>query len=333
MEDGGGGSAKQGGERFDGRVNGLSVTDLKLGYQNRLQLLRSRRSATAATLNDEDKFAVLLDLCTGDAYHVLQDRFRERLEANAVDREKTEAKNREVEEGLAAKWHADRAEGREPGPVPAWPRLVPKGDSTLMAEAWDFLQVTYPEHTAQSLSDYLNFKHVPHRSTHATFHVLRELCRRNGKPVIGREITEKALKYLRPEVRRAIEGDVLKWGVSDCTLTRLEADARQVEDALHTRELGASPASCHQDGDHQAAGAHPRQTSPQAHRAEQAARQGARTQGYGRTAGQREAQAGLRSCGGSPEGGQLVDRVLQLRREGPHQGRVQEAATGFWHQS
>ena len=101
MDDSGGGSARPGGERFDGRVNGLSVTDLKLGFQNRLQLLRSRRSATAATLNDEDKFAVVLDLCSGDAYHVLQDRFRERLEANALDREKIEVKNREVEESLA----------------------------------------------------------------------------------------------------------------------------------------------------------------------------------------------------------------------------------------
>ena len=55
------------------------------------------------------------------------------------------------------------------------------------------LQVTYPKHTAQSLSDYLSFKFVPNRSTHSTFHLLRELCRRNVKPVIGREITEKAL--------------------------------------------------------------------------------------------------------------------------------------------
>ena len=123
MEEGGGGSTRQGGERFDGRVNGLSVTDLKLGFQNRLQLLRSRRSATAATLNDEDKFAVLLDLCSGDAYHVLQDRFRERLEANALDREKIEVKNREVEESLAEQWHQARAAGEDTraGPVMAPP--------------------------------------------------------------------------------------------------------------------------------------------------------------------------------------------------------------------
>ena len=105
MEDTGGSSSKQKGEKFDGRLGGLSVADLKLGYQNQLQLLRSRRSATAATLTDEDKFAVLLDMCAGDAYHVLQDHFRGRLEVNARNREETEAKNRDMEVKLAEKWH------------------------------------------------------------------------------------------------------------------------------------------------------------------------------------------------------------------------------------
>ncbi|GAQ89451.1 hypothetical protein KFL_005250020 [Klebsormidium nitens] len=51
--------------------------------------------------------------------------------------------------------------------------------------------------------------YVSSRSTAATFHFLRELCRKNGKETTGREVTEKALKSLRPEIRKALEGDVL----------------------------------------------------------------------------------------------------------------------------
>jgi len=242
MEDTGGRSSGQGGMKFDGRLGGLSVPDLKLGYQNKLQLLRSRRSATAATLTDEDKFAVLLDMCAGDAYHVLQDKYRTRMETNAVKREATEKENREMEVKLAKKWHdAAKVEGAEPGPVPSWPRLVPEGDPTLMADAWKFLQDTYPEQSAHSLAAYLDFQYVSSRSTAATFHFLRELCRKNGKETTGREVTEKALKSLRPEIRKALEGDVLKWAVDKCTLTNLEDDARKVEDALHTRDLERAP--------------------------------------------------------------------------------------------
>lgn len=200
MEDTGGSSAGAGGDRFDGRLGGLSVADLKLGYQNKLQLLRSRRSATAATLTDEDKFAVLLDMCAGDAYHVLHDYFRTRLEANAKDREETETKNRDMEVKLAEKWHkAAEVEGAEPGPAPSWPRLVPKGDPTLMVDAWTFLQETYPEQTAHSLAAYLDFKYVAGRSTAATFHFLRELCRKNTKTARlgGRRLRRLSRRYAR----------------------------------------------------------------------------------------------------------------------------------------
>lgn len=193
MEESGPSAMKQGGAKFDGRSTGSSVTDLKLWYQSRLQLLRSRRSATAATLTDDDKFAVLLDMCSADAYHVLQDHFRPRLETNSHGRETVEAKNAAMEESIAANWHAEHTAGNNPPPPTAWPRLVPSGDPNLMEDTWKFLEQTYPEHTGQTLSDYLNFKLVKERSTHSTFHVLRELCRRNQKPVIGREITEKAL--------------------------------------------------------------------------------------------------------------------------------------------
>ena len=251
-------------ERFHGRVGGMSVLDLQQLYENKLQLLRTKRSATAPTLTSEDKFALLLELCTGDAYDIVQDKFRDRLKANAKDRDEVEAKNRATEERLAASWHAAAEaaaetaaaavaaavvpageEGPAPAPVPAlpppvatnWPRLIPKGDPTLMEDAWAFLFQTYPEQTARSLSDYLVFGYVPSRTTNSTFHILRELCRKNKKPVEGREVTEKALKALRPEVRRALEDDVLKWDVALCTLDHLERDARQVEDALHTRDL------------------------------------------------------------------------------------------------
>ncbi|GAQ87976.1 hypothetical protein KFL_003910020 [Klebsormidium nitens] len=169
-----------------------------------------------------------------------RDKFRTRLEENAKAREEVEAENRKVEEKLLAeKWHEQWKANTDapPGPVPSWPRKVAKGDPTLMTETWAFLQTTYPENTAQTLGEYLNFKYTAGRSTHATFHLLRELCRKNGKPTIGREVTEKALKALRGEVRRAIENDVLKWAVADCTLDKLEQEARQVEDALHAREL------------------------------------------------------------------------------------------------
>ncbi|GAQ91781.1 hypothetical protein KFL_008530020 [Klebsormidium nitens] len=196
--------------KFEGRLGDLSVPDLNLGYQNKLQPLRFRRSATAATLTDEDKFAVLLDMCAGDAYHVLQDKYRTRLETNATNREATEKENRKMEVKLAKKWHdAAKVEGAEPGPAPSWPRLVPEGDPTLMTDAWQLLQDTYPEQSAHSLAKYLDFQYVSSRSTAATFHFLRELCRKNGKETKGREVTEKALKSLRPEIRKALEGDVL----------------------------------------------------------------------------------------------------------------------------
>ena len=227
-----------GGERFSGRADGLSVADLRVGHENKLQLLRSRRSATAATLTDEDKFAVLLELCTEDAYHVIHDHFRARLKTNAEGREETEAKNLAMERKVADDYHeAMEKPDAVPMPVPSWPRLVPKGDPTLMTDAWKFLETTWPEQSARSLSDYHNFAFVKGRSTHATFHFLRELCRKNGKPVEGREITERALKALRREVRVALEQGVLQWTAAECTLARLEKDARQVEDALHTRDL------------------------------------------------------------------------------------------------
>ena len=238
MEDRGDAVAGTGGERFSGRAGGLSVTDLRLGHENKLQLLRARRSVTAATLTDEDKFAVLLELCSDDAYHVIQDRFRDRRLANTKDREETEAKNLAMEQKVAKEYHEKMAlPDAVLTAVPTWPRLVPKGDNTLMQDAWTFLETTWPEQSARSLSDYHNFAYVKDRSTHATFHFLRELCRKNGKPVVGREITEKALKALRKEVRGALEDGVLKWSAAECTLERLEKDARQVEDALHTRDL------------------------------------------------------------------------------------------------
>ena len=121
------------------------------------------------------------------------------------------------------------------------PKLMPKEDTSLMDDAWTFLQKTYPERTAAALRDYLLFAFDKTRTTQGMFHQLRELCRLNGKPDTGREVIEKAVFALRPELRRAVEQQTLTWGESELTLAHLEEVCRQIEEALHTRELGRAP--------------------------------------------------------------------------------------------
>ncbi|GAQ93329.1 hypothetical protein KFL_014450015 [Klebsormidium nitens] len=68
------------------------------------------------------------------------------------------------------------------------------------------------------------------------FHRLRELIRLNKKTENGREIVEKAVFAMKPELRRAVERQTLTWEEEELTRTKLEARCRQIEEALYTRE-------------------------------------------------------------------------------------------------
>ncbi|GAQ93246.1 hypothetical protein KFL_013840030 [Klebsormidium nitens] len=56
-----------------------------------------------------------------------------------------------------------------------------------------------------------------------------------------REVVEKAVFALKPELRRAVEHQTLSWGEDELTLAKLEKTCRQIEEALYTRELGRAP--------------------------------------------------------------------------------------------
>src|SRR3569833_412294 len=227
--------------KFNGRNETMLVSELKIKVQNRLSLLMTRRSASAPSLTAMESFAVLLESCEGDAYHALHDHFRERLETAIKERTKIDEKNKANEQKLIKAWHDKLDAGQDPGAFHPGPKLMPDEDKTLMDDAWTFLQKTYPEQTAAALRDYLLFSYDKSRTTQGMFHRLRELIRLNKKTEKGREVVEKAVFALKPELRRAVEHQTLTWGEEDLTLTKLEATCRQIEEALYTRELGRAP--------------------------------------------------------------------------------------------
>lgn len=227
--------------KFTGRNEAMRVSELKIKVQNKISLLAARRSATAPSLSAMDTFAVLLESCDGDAWHALHDHFRARLDQNLQERARVDARNKEMEQKLVEDWFTKKEKGEDPGPFHPGPKLQPKEDSSLMDDAWTFLQQTYPERTAAALRDYLLFSFDKARTTQGMFHQLRELCRLNGKPDTGREVIEKAVFALRPDLRRTVEQQTLTWTEAQLTLANLETVCRQVEEALHTRELGRAP--------------------------------------------------------------------------------------------
>jgi hypothetical protein len=266
--------------KFTGSNRVMTVSELKnLVYQMTLAV-GSKRSHSAHTQTQVEKFGVVRDCCDGEARVLLNDHFQSRIDHNREEYEAVEAENLQLETQTRAAWQRaydaytaelatlEQAQAQSgagvdsalaPPPARAGaavqvampllqlpvhhvpPKKPPPDDATILTDAYALLERTFPEATPEVHKRYLYFKHTPGKTTIMTLHELRELCRLTKNPTEGRPVVGKAINALSDQLRKVLEAETIQWSGSQLTLNYLEARARAIDEALQVRELERAP--------------------------------------------------------------------------------------------